>query len=137
MNLTGPFKYSLGLFVAFALGYGVSRYLTPENVKFVDRVKTVESKNVKTVVVTKEMPNGVKITRSETLDLSKVNTQTETIKEIIKNPPSWAIAATVGVPFGKIKPVYGGQVIHRLLGPISAGFYANTQGGGVVASFEF
>lgn len=126
-----------GLVVGFVFGYFLSKQLTPEKVKYVDKIKVVESKNVRTVTVTKTIP-GETITRTETIDLSKTNLQQDLNREAVKNIKSqWLIGPSIGLSFDKTDPTYGLVVERRILGPVFVGAYGNTQGVGLMALFEF
>lgn len=153
-------KKTLLLISAFlitgALGFGFGKYSAPTKVVEVEKIKTVtvekvvekkaEKKNVKTVVV--QAPDGT--TTTTTTDTSTVDTNTNTDTNTVATDekkktttysrPNWRLAALGGFdPNGNIgKPIYGGSIERRILGPIFVGaFGMSNKSFGVSLSFEF
>ncbi len=56
---------------------------------------------------------------------------------IAARPEGWAVAASAGSRWGSWKPIYGGQVMRRILGPITVGVSATTDGGGVLVGVKW
>lgn len=99
-------------------GYAVGRYFTPPRVKEV--VKTVEVKDVYTVVREVQKPDGTKERVTEIVDKSKMKTD---IQKVTEAKPNWRLrgGATVN-PL----PVYSLGVEHRLIGPVFGGIQWRT-----------
>ncbi len=56
---------------------------------------------------------------------------------VTARPEGWMLAGSVGTRFGGWKPVYGGQVSKRLIGPITVGLSASTDGAGVIVGLTW
>ena len=62
----------------------------------------------------------------------------ERVKLIERSAPNWGIGAQAGLRLGDLKPVFGGEVSRRVVGPVWLGAWANTSGAfGLSARVEF
>lgn len=139
-------RYILVGAVALALGAAVGRYLTPPKVvttvevqtKEVVRTVTVEAKarDVVRYVRVTEVPTPAgptRVTEISEREAERTDTRTATdaatattakATKVVTAPPSWGIAALVGVGglgAGPIGPAIGAQVSGRVWGPVRLG----------------
>jgi hypothetical protein len=129
-------KYRIiGIILLIAIAFAVGRYLTPT--KIVTKTNTITVNHdiihdhVTTVVVTKELPNGEKDTTTTTTDNTvvddKTNANASTSTTISNVKPQWKVQALAGLNGNNITvPVYGADIERRIIGPISAGLYGNS-----------
>jgi hypothetical protein len=83
------------------------------------------------VTVTKQLPSGEKDTTTTTTNNTVVDDTTDTkasTSTVISNlKPQWKVQALAGLNGNNLgTPVYGADVERRIIGPISAGLYGNT-----------
>jgi hypothetical protein len=128
------------------LAYASGRYLAPSKVvtKVVTVTKevTVKDDNVKTVVQETDEPNGTVEKTTTTVDLSTETTKdaTSVVAQQTKTTekPQWIIGAQLIPQQGTFGPVYGVEAQRRILGPVFAGAFANTDSKvGLAVSVEF
>lgn len=139
-------RYALVGAAALALGAAVGRYLTPPKVVTTVEVQTKEV--VRTVTIeakARDVVRYVRVTETPTptgparvTEISeRINTHTDThtntdaatdttakATKVVTAPPSWGIAALVGVGglgAGPIGPAIGAQVSGRVWGPVRLG----------------
>lgn len=139
-------KIAIGILIAAGLGYAFGRYAQPARVEIKREVEVKEKEVIKhdTVTVEKEIkhPDGTieKETRTEdkTVESKKSDTKEKESKVVVSEKPQWKAGALAGYDLNQLKPVYGGEVERRILGPIFVGVWANTQSTvGAKLSIEF
>jgi len=139
-------KIILIVVALMAISYGVGRYLQPvkEVIKTETVIKTVTVNHVDTVTVVKEItkPDGTKEKTTTTTDKSKIDTNTDSDTKtsivITNQKPQWKVSALLTTKQGSFGPVYGAMVERRILGPIFAGAFANTDKAvGLTVGLEF
>lgn len=144
--MNNTIKAVLGLLLAAGLGYASGRYVQPSKIVIETKevVKTVTVVKHDTVTVTKQIkrPDGTTETDTTTTDKdvdSTNNTVVDTTSETITNSkPQWKATAQAGYNFSSIKPVYGAEVDRRIIGPIFAGAWGNSDHtAGLAVTVEF
>lgn len=136
-----------GSILLVLLGYATGRYIQPAKIvtktEVVTKTNTVTVDHIHTVTVTKELPNGEKDTTTVT-DNNSTTKEKETIDDksstvTTYSKPAWKVSALAGLNANNIgTPTYGGQIEHRLVGPIGAGIWGLSSGqGGISLSLEF
>lgn len=136
----------LGLAGCLLLGYAIGRYAQPAKVvtKTEIVVKTVETVKHDTVTVTKEHQNtdGTKDVVTTITD-HDIEQTTKDIKEkdskvLDSLKPQWKATGLYGYNFHDLRTVYGASVDRRIIGPVFAGVWGNTdRTAGVSVSLEF
>lgn len=122
---------SIGL---LGLGYAVGRYLQPTKVEI--KKEVIIQKEIHTVIKKVTDPNGT-ITEVTVID-DKSNEASKESTTITAIKSQWRAQGLVGFGTTKIGPIYGVGIERRILGPISAGLYGNTNNElGVSVSIEF
>ena len=146
INLPSWAKVCLAILLAAGLGYASGRYAQPakEVIKTVEVIKTITVVQHDTVTVTKEItkPDGTKEVDTTVTDKDKDTTDSsmkESASESITNvKPQWKAQALYGYNVTELRPVYGANIERRIIGPISAGLWGNTDHAlGVSVSIEF
>jgi hypothetical protein len=136
------------------LGFAFGRYSAPVKVVEKEKIKIVEvekkkvneKKDVTTVVVTK--PDGTTTTTTRDTSVTDSSTDTSTVatseksKTTTYKKPNWVVAGLIGADVSnfslKSKPIYGGSVSRKVLGPISVGGWGMSNGTfGASISLEF
>lgn len=129
------------------IGYGFGRYVQPA--KVVVKTNTVTQTNdvihdhIVTVTVTKTLPNGEKDTQTTTTNNTVINdkstTSTQSSTVTTYNKPQWKINAMAGLGTANLaQPIYGAQLERRIIGPIFAGAWGNSnREGGISLGLEF
>lgn len=139
-------KVAIGVLVAAGLGYAFGRYAQPARVEIKKEIEIQEKEVVKhdTVIVEKEtkLPDGTvvkeKRTEDKTVESRKSDSKEKESTLIVSAKPQWRAGALAGYDLNQFKPVYGGEVERRILGPIFVGVWANTQSTvGAKLSIEF
>ncbi len=135
------------ILLVFAAGFGTAKYFSPAKtiVKTETVVKTndVIHEHVHTVTHTIVQPNGEKDTTT-VVDNNSTEDKNSTSKSdsstvTTYSKPQWKVGALVGLSSTNLyAPIYGANVEKRILGPISAGLWANTnKEAGLSVSLEF
>lgn len=153
----------LGLLAGFFFGgyrYGITKSKTPEKETKIEYVDRVVEKEVKVYVkekvkentkTTTTKPDGTIIVKEKNVDSNTevISTVEEKTKEITvsvdkKNgAKQWRASVLIGTllpDWREMKPIYGGQLDRRLVGPVSAGaWYLNSKdkAAGLSISLEF
>jgi hypothetical protein len=127
------------------LGYAFGRYAQPakvvtKEVKVIQQVETVKH-DVQTVIKEVVKKDGTKETVTVIEDKSKDYTQTKTKDHVTQTTsnvkPQWRVQGLVGTDLN-FQPIYGAGIERRIVGPVSAGIYANTKKQvGLSVSLEF
>lgn len=139
-------KYTIIIIIIVgAVAYASGRYLQPPKTitKEVQVVKEVEvvKRDVRTVIKEVSRPDGTKIRETVIEDKSKEaknKDQTNTSTKLVESlKPQWKVQGLVGI--NEISnPTYGVGVERRIIGPVFAGVWVNTQKQyGVSVSLEF
>lgn len=128
------------------LGYAFGRYAQPAKIQIktetVIKEVQVEKRNVVTETHEIKHTDGTTETVIKVTDLTKVSTKetsdSKTSETITFNKPQWKVQALLAPQTGPIGPLYGLDVERRILGPISAGAWGNTDKKyGASVSIEF
>lgn len=125
---------AIAILVVGAAGYLGGRYLQPAKVevKVEERVKEVEvvKHDVRTVIREIERPDGTKeketIIEDKTEEERNRESEKETSKIVTNNKPQWKVGGQLTPKQGIAGPLYGLSVERRVLGPVFAGAFANT-----------
>ena len=111
------------------LGLGLGFYLRPAQIKEVK----VEHTNVVTVIKRIKHTDGSTETTKTTTDKSTI----ESSKTVKSETGKWRVGAMIAVSDEK-KPIYGGFIEHRFIGPIYIGAFGLTNRTvGLTLSFTF
>jgi hypothetical protein len=123
--------------VAFILGMLVGAWIADQQKTVIkndvkieqieDHVETKENK----VVVEKIKPDGViirKIVYVKNTESTTKKDVAETKKEVIDRTKHWYAGVLAGTSFASATPVFGAQVSRHILGPVSIGAFALTNG---------
>lgn len=115
------------------IGLALGRYYTPEKVvtKTVIQTNTVEVTHDHVVTVVKEVTalNGTKTKTTTTIDLSVINSNTDsttqTQKTVTRDNPQWK--TSVQFSSSSVLPdyLYGVTVERRIIGPVFIGVFGN------------
>lgn len=128
-------KYKVLIVVAVGvLGYAFGRYAQPAKIQIktetVIKEVQVEKRNVVTETHEIKHTDGTTETVIKVTDLTKVSTKetsdSKTSETITFNKPQWKVQALLATQTGPVGPLYGVDVERRILGPISAGAWGNT-----------
>jgi len=126
-------QLAVAFLLVAAAGVAAGRYINPRvEIKVEEHTKEVEvvKRDVKTVIKQVERPDGTKETETTIEDKTRSETQKESDKEsskIVSNEKAqWKISAHLVPKEGLLGPVYGASVERRILGPIFAGAFGNT-----------
>lgn len=113
---------------ALVVWYAFPRYKTEVQTKIITEYKT----KVVERIVTK--PDGT-TTIDRTTETSGSQVATQSTKESVSN---WSASIAVESSFSRLEPVYEAGLSRRIVGPVFAGVYANTnKEAGVSLSVEF
>lgn len=123
------------LLALLSVAYGSGRYLQPAKVVVKTETVTKEVEVVKrdVQVIVKEVraKDGTVTVETTTIDKSTESTDksslAKTSKEVTNTKPQWkASLFAISKDSSLANPAYGAIVERRILGPIHAGLYANT-----------
>ncbi len=135
-------KILLSILVAAGLGYAGGRYVQPANIvtQIKEITKTVEIVKHDTTTTTHETkhPDGTIDTDTTVVnhDIDMSHSNNSKVTESFK--PQWKASALAGYNLSTFEKVYGAQVDRRIIGPVFAGIWANTNhSGGLSVSLEF
>lgn len=128
------------------LGYATGRYLQPAKVeiRIEEKIKEVEvvKHDVRTVIREVTRPDGTKETETVIEDKTQESRQKESERKeekiVTNDKPQWKANVLLTTKQGLLGPAYGASVERRILGPIFAGAFANTDKViGVTVGIEF
>jgi predicted Zn-dependent protease len=125
----------LSLVLVLLVGYAFGRYVVPG--KETIKVQTVTVEHTHTVTITVHDKDGSSTTTTTTDTGSTTAANSSTV--ITNNKPLWKVSGLGGLNVHSLStPIYGGEVEHRLVGPISVGVWGlSNSTGGVSLSLEF
>jgi hypothetical protein len=124
----------VAVLVVSGLGYATGRYFQPARVevKIEERVKEVEvvKHDVRTVIKEVTRPDGTKeketIIEDRSTETRDKESRRDTSKIVSNEKPQWKVSTQLTTTQGILGPVYGATVERRVLGPIFAGAFGNT-----------
>lgn len=140
------YQIIIGL-VLLGIGFGAGHYFTPT--KIITKTETVVKTNdiihdhIKTIIRTITNPDGT-TDSTTTIDNNSVevkNSSSESNSSSVTTyeKPQWKAQGLVGLNFDNTTiPIYGVGIERRIIGPISAGLWGNTnKEAGLSVSLEF